>query len=116
MDDEVPSEGGEQPAHRGRIQAQGAGTEKSESWAQGTPPTKREMLEKCDRLESQLTPREKKDREQPMAELRRFIQVAAQGGGVSAPVRKSFLKRGSKDIRVDLEVIKGMACVPDPSE
>jgi hypothetical protein len=39
----------------------------------------------------------------------------AKIGGVSAPVPRSWEKRGLKDIRVDLEVIKGMACVPDLS-
>jgi hypothetical protein len=73
------------------------------------------MLSCCDQLEAILTDREKKDRQKPMADLRRFIRNAAAGGGVPAPVGKSFLKRGSRDIRVDLEVITGLACVPDPS-
>jgi hypothetical protein len=60
------------------------------------------MLEKCDRLENQLTAREKKDREQLLAAARRFIQAAARNGGISAPVSKSYLKRRSKDIRVNL--------------
>jgi hypothetical protein len=102
--------------HRGRIQAQGGGTEKSESWARDTPPTESEMLGLCDALEAQLTEREKRDREQPLAQLRRFIRSAAQGGGVSAPVSKSWVKRGSKDVRIDLEVITGMACVPDSGD
>jgi hypothetical protein len=102
--------------HRGRIQAQGGGTEKSESWARDTPPTESEMLRLCDVLEAQFTEREKRDRDQPLAQLRRFIRSAAQGGGVSAPVPKSWLKRGSKDIRIDLEVITGMACVPDSGD
>jgi hypothetical protein len=71
------------------------------------------MLRMCDDLEAKLTEREKNDRAQPLAQLRRFIRSAAQGGGVSAPVSKSWLKRGSKDVRIDLEVITGMACVPD---
>jgi hypothetical protein len=100
--------------HRGRIQAQGGGTEKSESWAQDDPPTETQMLNLCDRLEASLTDREKKDREEPLRQLRRFIRVAAKAGGVLAPVSRSWYKRGSKDIRVDLEVVTGMACVPDP--
>lgn len=102
-----------EPKHRGRIQAQGGGTEKSESWARDTPPSESEMLNLCDALEAKLTDREKDDRAQPLSQLRRFIRSAAQGGGVSAPVSKSWLKRGSRDIRVDLEVVKGKACVPD---
>ena len=114
MADEAQKPGSEEPLHRGRLQAQGGGTEKSEPWAQAAPPTESEMLQRSDRLENRLTPKERKDREQPFADLRRFIRAAALSGGVTAPVSKSFLKRGSKDIRVDLEVIKGMACVPDP--
>jgi hypothetical protein len=71
------------------------------------------MLQLCDDLEAELTDREKQDRKQPLEQLRRFIRSAARGGGVSAPVSKSFLKRESRDIRTDLEVITGMACVPD---
>ena|ERR1700730_2778851 len=102
--------------HRGRIQAQGGGTEKSVAWAQPDPPTENDMLGLCDRLERQLNTREKKVRELALLELRRFIQAAAKGGGLSAQVRKSFLVRGSKDIRVDLEIIKGMTCVPEAKE
>lgn len=119
MSDEKQSQAGdesEEPRHRGRVQAQGGGTEKSEPWAQATPPTKSEMLVKCDRLEGRLGTKEKRDREEAMARLRRFIANAAVGGGVEAPVSKSFLKSGSKDVRIDLEVIKGRACVPDPED
>lgn len=71
------------------------------------------MLVKSDALEGQLISAEKQDRRQPLAQLRRFIRAAAKAGGVSAPLSKSWLKPGSRDIRVDLEVIKGRACVPD---
>jgi hypothetical protein len=101
--------------NRGRIQAQGGGTEKSEAWAQAEPPTDTEMLDKCDRLEDKLTNKEREDRSRPLKALRRFIRDAAKAGGVSAPLSKSFLKTGSRDIRVDLEVIKGTACVPSSS-
>jgi hypothetical protein len=102
--------------NRGRIQAQGGGTEQSEPWAQKRPPTESEMLRKCDLLERKLTDRERKDREVPFTQLRRFIQAAARSGGVVAPLSKSFLKRGSKDVRVDIEVRRGAACVPDPRD
>lgn len=103
---------GKDDDHRGRIQAQGGGTEKSKSWVRRHPPTVGDMLRMADSLESQLTNRERKDREQPLEQLRRFILSAGAGGGVAAPVSKSWLKRGSRDVRIDLEVIKGMACVP----
>jgi hypothetical protein len=70
----MPDDSGSQeqggPEHRGRIQAQGGGTEKSVSWARDTPPTESEMLRFCDALENQLTNREKRDRKQPLAQLR----------------------------------------------
>lgn len=102
------------PEHRGRIQAQGGGIEKSVAWAQDAAPTQSEMLRFCDDLEAQLSDKEKNDRAISLGQLRRFINSAAQGGGVAAPISKSWLNRGSRDIRIDLEVIKGMACVPDP--
>src|SRR5687767_1230497 len=113
MPDDLSSAIDDQPVHRGRIQAQGGGTEKSESWAQGEAPTEDEMLAMCDRLEARLTSKEKKARREPLKQLRRYLRAAAQAGGVSAPVSKSFLQRGSKDVRIDLEVIAGTACVPD---
>lgn len=101
------------PVHRGRIQAQGGGTEKSESWSRNSPPTEGELLRLCDNLEAQLTAQEKSDREAAMGKLRQFIRSAAQGGGMSAPASKSWRKRGSRDVRIDLEIIKGLAAVPD---
>ena len=103
----------EAPLHRGRVQAQGSGTEKSEAWAQNAPPSESEMLQKCDSLDRQLTLSEARDRAERFQRLRTYIRNAAQCGGVCAPLKKSFLKRGSRDIRVDLEVITGMACMPD---
>lgn len=114
MADAPKSQEGIDPRHRGRIQAQGGGTEQSVPWARDTPPTKSELLKMCDDLEAKLSEREKNDRADALAQLRRFIRSAAQGGGVSAPVSKSWLKRGSRDVRIDLEVVKGMAGVPDP--
>src|SRR5579864_8314060 len=40
------------PLHRGRIQAQGGGTEESVKWDQSTPPTRSEMLRKLSELVS----------------------------------------------------------------
>lgn len=104
------------PKHRGRIQAQGGDTEKSVPWAQDAPPTESEMLEKCDLLEEQLTPPELRDREQPLADLRRHIRHLAAAGGGWAPIAKTFRKRGARAIRVDLEVIAGAICLPDPPQ
>jgi hypothetical protein len=75
------------------------------------------MLRFCMELEAQLTPAEKRDREEPMAELRSCIERAAKSGGFRADpgvYKKSFGKKGSADIRVDLDVFLGSACVADP--
>jgi len=71
------------------------------------------MLRKVDALENKLTERERNERHEPLGQLRRFIRTAAGKGGVQAPVSKSWLTRGTKDIRIDLEVHAGKACVPD---
>jgi hypothetical protein len=102
-----------EPGHRGRIQAQGSGTEESEAWARSTPPTESEMLTMCDELARKLSPRELRDRDTGFRSLRRFIRAAAAKGGIQSPVSKHFKKHGHSDIRVDLEVITGSACVPD---
>jgi hypothetical protein len=104
-------------AHRGRLQAQGGGTQEDEAWAQDSPPTRTEILNKCDLLEAKLSEKEKALRETAFAQLREFINAAAKKGGLNAGTgvfKKSFPKRPLGDIRVDLDVFKGSACVPDP--
>jgi RHS repeat-associated protein len=102
-----------QGLHRGRIQAQGGGTEKSVPWARNTPPTKTEGLTYLMILKSQLTKRELKDREKLFPKVEKWINSAAQAGGVSAYVQQKFQKPDSKDIRIDVEVTKGLAFIPD---
>lgn len=102
----------EEPQHRGRIQAQGGDTNKSVAWAQTTPPTLSEMLSFDALLNKQLTPREQKERDEPLKKLRDFLHRAAAAGGIYAPVSRHFYARGGGDIRIDLEVQKGAICVP----
>lgn len=99
--------------HRGRIQAQGGGLEKSVAWSQSEPPTVSEGLNMIDDLISQLTPKEYKIREKSFEQAKNFINQAAEGGGINALIKKSFLVKGTKDIRVDIEIIKGRAFIPD---
>jgi len=47
--------------HRGRIQAQGNDTEKSVSWSQDTPLSKKQGLELLKDLDQQLTSKEKSE-------------------------------------------------------
>jgi hypothetical protein len=102
--------------HRGRIQAQGGGVEVSVSWSRQTPPSESEMMEMIQRLEAKLTPAELRHRETGFEELRKFIQRAAAKGGTSIARPKSFPFQVVKGIRVDLEIMKGMAAVPEKTK
>lgn len=100
--------------HRGRVQAQGGGTEESVAWAQDTPPTRSDGLRMLDQLAARLTASELTARQGAFAEARDFVDRAAQAGGVG-PVKKSFPHKPLRGgIRVDIEVQKGIAFVPDP--
>jgi hypothetical protein len=101
-----------EPAHRGRIQAQGGGIEKSVSWSRQIPPTESEMMAMVAQLESKLTPAERRDRQVALQQLRQFIHNAAKGYGMSV-LSNSYPYRTFRGIRVDLEVLKGRAAVPD---
>jgi hypothetical protein len=116
MADELPNVANGQPLHRGRIQAQNDGTEKSVSWAKSEAPTVSEMLKMVDDLEAKLTARERQERASGLEKLRAYIRSAGRKGGAPAGVSKSWGKPGQRSIRIDLEVKKGLACVPDPPD
>jgi hypothetical protein len=97
---------------RGRIQAQGGGVEKSVSWNQSRPPTVTEGLAMVDELERKLTSAERKARATELGKARDFIRRGGAAGGADAPVSKTFLAKGTKDVRVDVEVKTGTAFVP----
>jgi hypothetical protein len=97
--------------HRGRIQAQGGGLEESESWAMSVPITVDEALELLESLKNKLSSKELKVREKEFDKARAFIVQAGENGGVDAQVSKTFKVKGTKDLRVDIEVIKGRAFV-----
>jgi hypothetical protein len=61
-------------------------------------------------LHSMLTAREQLERDDSFALAHAFVTRAAAKGGVDAPVSKSFPKR--RNVRVDIEVIKGRAFMP----
>jgi len=100
--------------HRGRVQAQGGGTEKSVPWVQSTPPTASDGQRLLDELAAQLTAAELQARQDAFVQAREFIDRAASAGGVG-PVKKSFPRKAVRGgIRVDIEVQRGMAFIPDP--
>ena len=102
------------PPHRGRIQAQGGGTERSVSWAQDKPPTTEDGLRLVTDLIAKLTAAEFNERAPAFEKAREFITRAGEHGGVDAVISKSWAVRGA--IRVDLEVKVGKAFVPNQEQ
>ena len=99
-------------AHRGRIQAQGGGIEKAVSWKRQTPPTESEMMEMVAHLESMLTPAERRARQKGFEQLRRLIRRASMIGGLP-PLQMSYTNVSVSGVRVDIEVLTGLAGVLD---
>lgn len=97
--------------NRGRIQAQGGGIEESVSWSQENPPTVADGLSLVQELESKLSKSELELRSKELEKAKNFIQNAGEKGGVDAQVSKSFRVDGTKDVRIDIEVIKGKAFI-----
>lgn len=97
--------------NRGRIQVQGGGFEDSESWASEEPLPAEEGLNMLEELRSRIPKNEAELREKEFEKARNFIVTASEKGGVDAPVSKTFKRAGSRDVRVDIEVIKGRAFV-----
>lgn len=98
--------------HRGRIQAQGGGTEKSVKWAQDGPLTVAEAMALVERLKAVLTPAESRARGQAFAEAHEYIQRVHRAGGVEALQRKTFPRvLGTDEPRVDIEITSGIAFI-----
>jgi len=99
--------------HRGRIQAQGEKLEESESWAQNEPLTKTEGLNMLQRLMNKLSKNDKDKRQKAYKNAVKYIETAAENGGISATVSKSFYAKDTPKERIDIEVRQGIAFVPD---
>ncbi|MBK8397266.1 MAG: hypothetical protein IPL26_18775 [Leptospiraceae bacterium] len=97
--------------NRGRIQIQGNKFEDSVSWSSNDPPTAADGYEMLQELENRIPKKEAEIRKNEFESARNFIQKASEKGGVDAPVSKSFKVQESKDIRIDIEVIKGRAFI-----
>lgn len=98
--------------NRGRIQAQGNSTEKSAVWATNDDIPKSLGLSKVDNLEYQLTPAELRARTKALGQARNRIRTAPSYG--VSPMRKSYYDDYRKrEIRVDIEVISGVAFIDD---
>lgn len=104
----------ESPSHRGRVQAQGHGTEKSQSWAQDHPPTKTDILELLQRLWESLTSEEQEARQTCYEAARQYVQQAPTTGIDAQHIRSFRNRRKRGGVRIDLEIRIGKACI-DPS-
>ncbi|CAM3067355.1 hypothetical protein COSO111634_00590 [Corallococcus soli] len=95
--------------HRGRIQAQGGGLEKSVPWMQCLPPPAAQGVAWAGAVYAMLTKREKEERATAFAQLTRWV-LARPPAGVSAVVKMSFPKPALRGgIRMDVEVLAGKA-------
>ncbi len=99
--------------HRGRFQAQGGGLEESENWAQEEPLSLKSALSLLLKLKNKLSPTERTEREKSFIKADKFIKTAATNGGVFARISRTFLVKGSRDKRVDIEVLSGKAFTPE---
>lgn len=97
--------------NRGRIQIQGNKFEDSISWSNNEPPTAKDGLEMLQELENRIPKKEAEIRKNEFENARNFIQKASEKGGVDAPVSKTFKVQDTKDVRIDIEVIKGRAFI-----
>lgn len=95
--------------HRGRIQAQGNGLEKSVSWSRDEPLSKEDGLKLLGNLKEQLSKKELQARERELEKARRHIESVQ--GGEDAPSSLTFLNRKTRDVRVDIEIWSGTAFV-----
>ena len=97
--------------HRGRIQSQGGKIEDSESWNYNMPISEKTAKDKVNILKARHTRKEQKLRSNAFDKAYNFIDNAKSAFGVDAQVHQTFMVKGSKNERVDIEVITGKAFV-----
>lgn len=101
----------EKKKHRGRIQAQGDGLEASENWSQDEPLTAEDGLALLEKLKQKIPSQDAKNREKEFKKVEELIRRIGKSGGVDAKYTRSFRTKGTKDIRVDIEVLGGKAFI-----
>ena len=97
--------------HRGRIQAQGNGVEKSENWSQDNPLTSKDALILLENLKSRLSEREFEERKYGLKKAKALIQNASENGGIDAVRKLSYLTPKTKETRINIEVLGGTAFI-----
>ena len=93
--------------NRGRVQAQGTHIEESVSWDTDKPVTVKDVQDKLEELKRKLSKRELKDREEAFKKAKNFIENGNSCNGLDAPISKTFMVKGTKHERVDIEIISG---------
>jgi hypothetical protein len=97
--------------HRGRIQAQGNGLEASENWSQDEPLSAQDGLNLLEKLRSKIPEKEAKLREKEFEKAEKLIRRAGENGGIDAKFSQTFQTKGTKGVRVDVEILSGRAFV-----
>lgn len=104
--------------HRGRFQAQGGrddGIEESEPWAQADPLIASDGHRLLNALYEKLIPSDQRLRQNGFDQLRQFINAVLLTRCGHGPIKKSFPRKPNpNNERVDLEISKGLAFVPEP--
>ncbi|MEZ7772034.1 hypothetical protein O3682_11560, partial [Neisseria sp. 27098_8_112] len=93
--------------NRGRVQAQGTHLEESVSWDTDEPVTVKDVQDKLEELKRKLSKRDLKDREEAFKKAKNFIENGNNCNGLDAPISKTFMVKGTKHERVDIEIISG---------
>ena len=99
--------------HRGRIQAQGEKLEESEAWAQNSPLTQNEGLKMLEKLKNKIPKAEAEKRKKVFFKASKYIEQASENGGLHATASATFSVKGTSKERIDIEVRKGLAFVPE---
>lgn len=94
--------------NRGRIQAQGCHCEESEAWAQAEVPTKSNGNDKVHNLKHKLTKQQQNQRKSCFEKVYRLIAQAPYNG-YDVNLVSYTPNPPIRDIRVDVEIIKGRA-------
>jgi len=107
-----------EPEHRGRVQAQDGDVGEdgvSVSWAQEDPPTASQGHAMLDELRERLGQAARRCREDAFRRAHQHIDRAARAGGIPFSKRSFMVGPRPDRRRVDIEVQKGIAFVPDTS-
>ena len=94
--------------NRGRVQAQGTHLEESVSWNTDEPVTVKDVQDKLKELKKKLSRKDLKDRKEAFKKAENFLENGNNScNGLDAPISRTFMVKGTKHERVDIEIISG---------